>query len=38
MDVDRTIEPGEDARVGRTALRVALHTPGHTAGMLVVRT
>ena len=34
MDVDRTIEPGDDVlEVG--GLRIgALHTPGHTAGML----
>ena len=36
MDVDRTIEPGELLEVGR--LRIdALHTPGHTAGMLAFR-
>jgi hydroxyacylglutathione hydrolase len=36
MDVDRTIEPGEVLEVGR--LRIdALHTPGHTAGMLAFR-
>ncbi|MBD0281974.1 MAG: MBL fold metallo-hydrolase [Thermoleophilaceae bacterium] len=33
MDVDRTIEPGETIELG--GLRIeALHTPGHTAGML----
>ena len=34
MDVDRTIEPGETLEVGRLRF-VALHTPGHTAGMLI---
>lgn len=34
MDVDRTIEPGGEAlRVGGLTID-ALHTPGHTAGML----
>ncbi len=34
MDVDRTIEPGEEVlRAGGLAIG-ALHTPGHTAGML----
>jgi hydroxyacylglutathione hydrolase len=31
--VDRTIEPGETLEVGGLAIE-ALHTPGHTAGML----
>jgi hydroxyacylglutathione hydrolase len=33
MDVDRTIEPDEELSVGDLQIR-ALHTPGHTAGML----
>ena len=34
MDVDRTIEPGDEVlRAGELAVG-ALHTPGHTAGML----
>ncbi len=34
MDVDRTIEPGDEVlRVGGLSI-AALHTPGHTAGML----
>src|SRR5918999_6091305 len=36
VDVDRSIEPGEVLEVG--GLRIdALHTPGHTAGMLSFR-
>ena len=36
LDVDRAFEPGEVLEVGD--LRVdALHTPGHTAGMLAIR-
>jgi hydroxyacylglutathione hydrolase len=35
-DVDRAVEPGQQLEVG--ALRIdALHTPGHTAGMLAFR-
>jgi glyoxylase-like metal-dependent hydrolase (beta-lactamase superfamily II) len=33
MDVDRTIEPGQTLEVGRLRF-LALHTPGHTDGML----
>ena len=33
LDVDRTIEPGETLEVGGLKIG-ALHTPGHTAGML----
>jgi hydroxyacylglutathione hydrolase len=33
MDVDRTIEPGEELRAGELQIR-SVHTPGHTAGML----
>jgi hydroxyacylglutathione hydrolase len=33
MDVDRTIEPGEELEVGGLTIE-GLHTPGHTAGML----
>ena len=33
MDVDRTIEPGEELHAGELEIR-PLHTPGHTAGML----
>jgi hydroxyacylglutathione hydrolase len=33
MDVDRTIEPGEELNVGGLTIE-SLHTPGHTAGML----
>jgi hydroxyacylglutathione hydrolase len=32
-DVDRTIEPGEELEVGDLRIR-AIHTPGHTDGML----
>jgi hydroxyacylglutathione hydrolase len=32
-DVDRTLEPGETLAVGELQIR-ALHTPGHSAGML----
>jgi hydroxyacylglutathione hydrolase len=36
LDVDRALEPGEVLQVGD--LRVdALHTPGHTGGMLAIR-
>ena len=35
-DVDRTIEPGETLEVGGLGIE-ALHTPGHTAGMLSFR-
>jgi hydroxyacylglutathione hydrolase len=33
MDVDRTIDPGQTLEVGRLRFH-ALHTPGHTDGML----
>jgi hydroxyacylglutathione hydrolase len=33
MDVDRTIEPGEELSIGDLKIE-AIHTPGHTAGML----
>jgi hydroxyacylglutathione hydrolase len=33
LDVDRTIEPGERLRAGGLEVE-AIHTPGHTAGML----
>jgi hydroxyacylglutathione hydrolase len=33
MDVDRTIEPEEEIEVGELRIR-AIHTPGHTDGML----
>jgi hydroxyacylglutathione hydrolase len=33
MDVDRTIEPGEELEVGDLRIK-AIHTPGHTDGML----
>jgi hydroxyacylglutathione hydrolase len=33
MDVDRTIEPGEELEVGELKIK-AIHTPGHTSGML----
>jgi hydroxyacylglutathione hydrolase len=33
LDVDRTIEPGERLRAGGLDIE-AVHTPGHTAGML----
>jgi hydroxyacylglutathione hydrolase len=33
LDVDRTIEPGEELAVGGLTIG-SLHTPGHTAGML----
>src|SRR3954470_4427819 len=33
VDVDRTIEPGEELEVGELRIR-AIHTPGHTDGML----
>jgi glyoxylase-like metal-dependent hydrolase (beta-lactamase superfamily II) len=33
LDVDRTIEPGESLEVGGLKID-AVHTPGHTAGML----
>jgi hydroxyacylglutathione hydrolase len=33
MDVDRTIEPGEQLSVGGLSIE-SLHTPGHTGGML----
>ena len=33
MDVDRTIEPGEELTVGSLSIE-SLHTPGHTGGML----
>jgi hydroxyacylglutathione hydrolase len=35
-DVNRTIEPGEKLAVGGLAIE-AIHTPGHTAGMLSFR-
>jgi hydroxyacylglutathione hydrolase len=33
LDVDRTIDPGDELEVGELQVR-PLHTPGHTAGML----
>jgi glyoxylase-like metal-dependent hydrolase (beta-lactamase superfamily II) len=36
MDVDRTIEPGEELGVGELEIE-PLHTPGHTGGMLSYR-
>ena len=36
MDVDRTIEPGETVEAGGLAFE-AIHTPGHTDGMLSFR-
>jgi hydroxyacylglutathione hydrolase len=36
LDVDRTIEPGEELTAGGLSI-VGLHTPGHTGGMLSFR-